>query len=133
MLCSDLGCRKQHFPQWIALIPEKCTVYSIAELILGCAFNIQANTVQKNKFTIKDFLSKCDQKHQKTENLVIFTEEILNGKFHCLRSEIDIASFNLTFFKKVVTYCFIKITIACYFSRRQIYLKTYYLQIMFCA
>ena len=41
------------------------------------------------KFAIKYFFSKCDQilrKLQKT--LVTFTEEILNGKLHFLRSEL---------------------------------------------
>ena len=32
-------------------------------------------------FSIKDFFSKCDQ-----TDLVTFTEEILNGKLHFLRS-----------------------------------------------
>ena len=32
------------------------------------------------KFSINDFFSKCDQ----TTDLVTFTEEILNGKFHFL-------------------------------------------------
>ena len=35
---------------------------------------------QKMKFSIKDFFSKCDQ------DLVTFTEEILNGKLHFLCS-----------------------------------------------
>ena len=35
-------------------------------------------TAQKMKFSIKDFLSKCD--------FVIFTEERLNGKLHFLCS-----------------------------------------------
>ena len=43
------------------------------------------NTVQKLKFSIKDFFSKCDQICsflQETADLVTFTEEILNGKLH---------------------------------------------------
>ena len=36
-------------------------------------------TAQKMKFSIKNFFSKCDQ--------IIFTKEILNGKFHFLCSE----------------------------------------------
>ena len=42
-------------------------------------------TEQKVKFNIKGFFSKCDQirwKLQETADLVIFTEEILNGKLH---------------------------------------------------
>ena len=35
-------------------------------------------TVQKLKFDIKDFISKCDQ----IRNLITFTEKILNGKLH---------------------------------------------------
>ena len=42
------------------------------------------------KFSIKDFLSKCDQIRRPVD-LVIFTEEILNGKFHFLCS-VDNAS-----------------------------------------
>ena len=42
-------------------------------------------TAQKMKFTIEGFFSKCDQIHR--ANLVTFTEEILNGKFHFLCSE----------------------------------------------
>ena len=48
------------------------------------------NTVQKLKFSIKDFFSKCDQicsLLQETADLVTFTEEILNGKLHLLCSE----------------------------------------------
>ena len=37
-------------------------------------------TVQKMKFSIKDFFSKCDQIHWKL--LVTFKEEVLNGKLH---------------------------------------------------
>ena len=40
-------------------------------------------TAWKMKFSIKDFFSKCDQ----TADLVIFTEEILNGKLHFLCSD----------------------------------------------
>ena len=36
---------------------------------------LSCKTAQKMKFSIKDFFSKCDQ-------MVAFTEEILNGKFH---------------------------------------------------
>ena len=35
------------------------------------------NTAQKIKFSIRDFLSKCDH-----ADLVTFSEEILNGKLH---------------------------------------------------
>ena len=38
------------------------------------------NTAQEMKFSIKDFLSKCDQ---------IRSGEILNGKLHFLCSEIN--------------------------------------------
>ena len=42
---------------------------------------------QKMKFSITDFFSKCDQICKFPEDLVTFTEEILNGKFHFLCSE----------------------------------------------
>ena len=38
------------------------------------------NTAQKMKFSIKDFLSKCDQIRR------LFTAEILDGKLHFLCS-----------------------------------------------
>ena len=38
-------------------------------------------TAQKMQFSIKDFFSKCDQIRNPAD-LVIFTEEILNGKLH---------------------------------------------------
>ena len=41
------------------------------------------DTAQKMKFSIKDFVGKCDQ----TEDLVRFTEEILDGRFQFLCSE----------------------------------------------
>ena len=41
-----------------------------------------ASTAQKMKFSIKDFFSKCNRIH--TADLVVFTEEILNGKLHFL-------------------------------------------------
>ena len=44
------------------------------------------STAEKMKFSIKDFFSKCDQNPQETADLVIFTEEILNGKPHFLHS-----------------------------------------------
>ena len=40
-------------------------------------------TVQKTKFFIKHFLSKCDQ-IRINPDLVLFTEEIHNGKLHFL-------------------------------------------------
>ena len=42
------------------------------------------HTAQKNKFSIKDFFSECDQ----IRNLVTFAEEILNGKLIFLCSVI---------------------------------------------
>ena len=42
-------------------------------------------TAQKMKFSINDFFSKCEQ-IRKTVDLVIFTEEILNGKLHFFSS-----------------------------------------------
>ena len=42
-------------------------------------------TVQKMKFSIKDFFSECDQILQwmwPTLDLITITEEILNGKLH---------------------------------------------------
>ena len=41
------------------------------------------NTARKMKFSIEDFLSKCDQIRK---DLVTFTVEILNGKIHILRN-----------------------------------------------
>ena len=38
------------------------------------------------KFSIKDFFSKCDPSLQFPADLVTFTEDILNGKLHFLRS-----------------------------------------------
>ena len=43
-------------------------------------------TVQKMKFSIKDFLSKCDQ--IRTADLVTLAEEILNGKLNFMCSVI---------------------------------------------
>ena len=51
-------------------------------------------TAQKMKFLIKDFLSKCDQ-IAVTVDLVTFTEEILNGKFHFLSSVISPPWYNI--------------------------------------
>ena len=39
-------------------------------------------TVQKKKFSIKDFFGKCDQIRRNSADLVTFTKEILNGKLH---------------------------------------------------
>ena len=36
------------------------------------------NTAQKMKSSVGDFFSKCEE----TADMVIFTEEILNGKLH---------------------------------------------------
>ena len=49
-------------------------------LIFQCFTVINA---QKMKFSIKDLFSKCDHI---PVNLVTFTEEILNGTLHFLRS-----------------------------------------------
>ena len=43
------------------------------------------NTTQKMKFSSQDFFSKCEQIRRKLD-LVTYTEEILNGKLHFLRS-----------------------------------------------
>ena len=43
-------------------------------------------TVQKMKFSVKDFFSKCDQ-IQFPSSLVTFTEKILIAKFHFLCNE----------------------------------------------
>ena len=43
-----------------------------------------SGTAQKMKFSIKDFFSKCDQIRRIPADLVLFTEEILNGKRHFL-------------------------------------------------
>ena len=39
-------------------------------------------TVQKKKFSIKDFFSKCDQIPQLPADLVTFTEKIFNRKLN---------------------------------------------------
>ena len=39
-------------------------------------------TVQKMKFSITDFFSKCDQIGSFPADLITFTEEIYNGKLH---------------------------------------------------
>ena len=45
--------------------------------------NMFANfTAQKMKFSITDFFSKCDQIGSFPADLIIFTEEIYNGKLH---------------------------------------------------
>ena len=41
-------------------------------------------TAQKMKFSFQDFFRKCHQ----TAVLITFTEDILNGKLHFLRSEL---------------------------------------------
>ena len=41
---------------------------------------------KKLKFAIKDFFSKCDQ-IRRTLDMVVFTEEIINGKLHFMCSE----------------------------------------------
>ena len=40
------------------------------------------SAAQKVKFSIKDFLGKCDQICKETVDLVTFTKKILNGKPH---------------------------------------------------
>ena len=51
---------------------------------LVSSIQITDNTAQKIKFSIKYFFNKCDQIRR--EDLITFTEEILNGKLHFLRS-----------------------------------------------
>ena len=46
---------------------------------------VRGNSSQKVKFSIKDFFSKYDQIQFPTD-LVLFTEKIVNRKFHCLCS-----------------------------------------------
>ena len=43
-------------------------------------------TLQKMKFSIKDFFSKCDQIRRFPADLVTFNEETLHGKPHFLCS-----------------------------------------------
>ena len=45
----------------------------------------KTSTAQKMKFSIKDFLSKCDQIHSFLR--ITFTGEIPNGKLHFLCNE----------------------------------------------
>ena len=59
-------------------MPYKRETNNIVRLKWKWDFN-----AQKMKFSIKDFFSKCDQIWP---DLVTFTEEILNGKFHFLCS-----------------------------------------------
>ena len=50
---------------------------------------LNKSTAQKMKFSIKDFFSKCDQIRRKLRmwsHLLKKSEEILNGKLHCLCS-----------------------------------------------
>ena len=51
------------------------------KVIIKTKYHFANNTAQKMKFSIKDFLSKCDH-----ADLVTFTEEILNGNFISLCS-----------------------------------------------
>ena len=51
------------------------------------------HTAQKMKFSVKDFFSKCDQ-IRIPEDLITFTEEILNENFHFLCSGTDIGLYN---------------------------------------
>ena len=48
--------------------------------------SVSTHTAQKKKFSIQDFFSKCNQIRKEIADLVIFTEEILNGKLHFLCS-----------------------------------------------
>ena len=41
---------------------------------------VRGTVAQKLKFSIRDFFSKCNQSPQFPADLVIFTEEIFNGK-----------------------------------------------------
>ena len=50
------------------------------EILSRNQFGFKNGTAQKMKFSIKDFISKCNT------NLQTFTEEILNGKLHFLCS-----------------------------------------------
>ena len=45
-----------------------------------------------NKFSIKDFINKCDQIRSFLQISSRFTEEILNGKLHFLCSEYQLMS-----------------------------------------
>ena len=62
-----------------------CRIDSVLILILLIKV-INKKHCLKNKFSIKDFFSKCDQF---CSFLVISTEEILNGKLHFLCSEVQ--------------------------------------------
>ena len=58
------------------------------------------NTAQKIYFSIEDFFSKCDQIRNFlfTEDLVLYTKEILNGKLHfwcCLKSKVKKKQMNV--------------------------------------
>ena len=66
---------------------------------MGGLINIKNNnneTVQRMKFSIKCFFSKCDQNLQFSADLFTFTEEILNGKahFYCTVNVLDGSYFN---------------------------------------
>ena len=51
-----------------------------------CVSPLQLCTAQKVKCSIEGFFSKCDQIRKFPADMVTFTEEILNGKFHFLCS-----------------------------------------------
>ena len=70
-------------------------------------FTWQTRTAQKMKFSIKDFLSKCDQIRRKLD-LVTFTKEILNGKLHFLCSN-DSKLEKLIFISQSIAFQFSKI------------------------
>ena len=63
---------------------EMSKTYSLTNFCLWAKL-----TLQKMKFSIKDCSSKCDQE---TADLVTFTGEIPNGKFHFLCSDHSMKS-----------------------------------------
>ena len=71
-------------------------------------FTWQTDTAQKMKFSMKDFLGKCDQIHRKLD-LVTFTEEILNGKLHFLCSDNRKTLGKLIFISQSIAFQFCKV------------------------
>ena len=70
-------------PVLFVIITHRTSLHCIINCLL-----IILDTVQKIKFSMKDFFSKCDEIRKKPADLVTFTEEILYRKLHFLCSGI---------------------------------------------
>ena len=60
------------------------TYFTYRELVYNILSKIVVDTAQKTKFSIKDFLSKCEEIILTI--IITFTEEILDEKLHILCS-----------------------------------------------